>query len=222
MRRRRFIALLVAACTVVVAGCGSSSSSSPVASEVSYLASDSPLVMSVATDPNGSAIHGVNALLGQFPFASLGIGALKQKLQQSGINYDGDVKPLFGNPVVISLSTVGVPSASSLTHPAGSDALFVWQTKDGDKLGSLLKRVAPGLQQTGSHDGATLYSGGTSGAFAIDGSTLVFGASAGSVNAALDRHKNGGGMTEAQYKAACPGSARSTATPRRSPRALPD
>ncbi len=141
--RRRFIALLVAACTVVVAGCGSSSSSSPVASEMSYLAADSPLVMSIATDPNGSAIHGVNALLGQFPFASLGIGALKQKLQQGGINYDGDVKPLFGNPVVISLSTIGVPSASTLTHPASSDALIVWQTKDGDKLKSLLGQGHP-------------------------------------------------------------------------------
>ena len=103
----------------------------------------------VATDPNGSAIHGVNALLGQFPFASLGIGALKQKLQQSGINYDGDVKPLFGNPIVISLSSIGVPSTSTLTHPASSDALIVWQTKDGDKLKSLLKQVAPGLHQTG-------------------------------------------------------------------------
>jgi hypothetical protein len=202
MRRRRLIALLVAACTVVVAGCGSSSSSSPVASEMSYLSAGSPLVMSIATDPNGSAIHGVNALLGQFPFASLGIGALKQKLQQSGINYDGDVKPLFGNPVLISLSTIGVPSASTLTHPAGSDALIVWQTKDGGKLKSLLKHAAPGMQQTRTHDGATLYNDGTSGAFAIDGSTLVFGASAGSVNAALHRHENGGGMTEAEYKAA--------------------
>ena len=82
-----------------------------MATEVSYLPAGSPLVLSIATDPNGSAIHGVNALLGQFPFASLGIGALKQKLQQSGINYDGDVKPLFGNPVLISLSTIGVPSA---------------------------------------------------------------------------------------------------------------
>ena len=205
MRRRRLIALLVAACTVVVAGCGSSSSSSPVATEVSYLPAGSPLVLSIATDPNGSAIHGVNALLGQFPFASLGIGALKQKLQQSGINYDGDVKPLFGNPVLISLSTIGVPSASTLSHPASSDALIVWQTKDGDKLKSLLGRVAPGLHQSGQHDGATLYNGRTSGAFAIDGSTLVFAASAGSVNAALDRHKNGGGMTEAQYKAATAG-----------------
>ena len=205
MRRRRLIALLAAACIVVVAGCGSSSSSNPIASELSYLPAGSPFVMSVATDPNGAAIHGVNALLGQFPFASLGIGALKQKLQQSGINYDGDVRPLFGNPVVLALSSVAVPSTSTLTNPASSNALVVWETKDGDKLKSLLKRVAPGLHQSGEHDGATIYGDGSNGAFAIDGSTLVFGASAASVNAALDRHKNGGGMTEAQYKAATAG-----------------
>jgi hypothetical protein len=202
MRSRRLIALLVAACTVVVAGCGSSSSSSPVATEVSYLPASSPLVVSIATDPNGSAIHGVSALLGQFPFASLGIGALKQKLQQNGVNYDGDVKPLFGNPVFIALAGIGVPSTSTLTHPASTNALIVWKTKDKDKLKSLLQRAAPGLHRSGHHDGAAIYNDGTSGAFAIDGSTLVFGASAAAVNAALDRHKKGRGMTEAQYKTA--------------------
>lgn len=202
MRRLCLISLLAAAC--LVAGCGSSSSSSsnPVATEMSYLPAGSPLVMTVATDPNGAAIQGVNALIGQFPFASLGIGALKQKLQQNGINYDGDVKPLFGNPVALALSTAGLTSASGLTSPAASNVLIVWVTKDGDKLKSLLERVAPGLHRTGKHDGASIYSDGSSGAVAIDGATLIFGASVDSVKAALDRHKNRGGMTEAQYKSA--------------------
>ena len=45
------------------------------------------------------AIKGVNAFAGRFPFASLGEAALKSKLQQSGVNYDGDIRPLLGNPV---------------------------------------------------------------------------------------------------------------------------
>jgi hypothetical protein len=196
MRRRSLIVLLFAA--VFVAGCGSSSSSSsPVATEMSYLPAGSPLVLTVQTDPNGAAIHGVNGLLGQFPFASLGIGALKQRLQQSGINYDGDLKPLFGNPVAVALSPTSLTSAANLTSVSRSTALVVWMTKDGDKLKSLLTKT--GLKPAGDHQGATLYTSGSD-TFAVDGSTLIVGGSGGSVTAAIDRHKNGGGMTEAQYK----------------------
>ncbi len=201
MRRRSLIALLCAA--GFIAGCGSSSSSSnPVATEMSYLPAGSPLVMTIATDPNGAAIHGVNGLLGQFPFASLGIGALKQKLQQSGINYDGDLKPLFGNPIALAVSPASLTNPGSLTSVSRSSALVVWITKDGDKLKSLLTKADSSIKPAGSHNGASLYIDGSGDAFAIDGSTLVFGASAGSVNAALDRHKNGGGMTDAQFKSA--------------------
>jgi hypothetical protein len=201
MRRRSLIALLCAA--GLIAGCGSSSSSSsPLGTELSYFPAGSPVVITIATDPNGAAIQGVNSLLGQFPFASLGIGALKQKLQQSGVNYDGDLKPLFGNPVAVAISPTSLTNPGNLTSVSRSSALVVWVTKDGDKLKSLLPKADSSVKSAGEHNGASLYVDASGDAFAIDGSTLVAGASAGSVNAALDRHKSGGGMTEAEFKSA--------------------
>lgn len=212
MRRRGLIVLLFAASFVVGCGSSSSSSSNPVATEMSYLPAGSPVVVTVATDPNGAAIHGVNGLLGQFSFASIGIGALKQRLQTSGINYDVDLKPLFGNPVALSVSppsltsvsaaASGGASASSLASSSGENVLIVWVTKDGEKLKSLLAKAEPSARRIGEHDGASVYDDGSTGALAIDGSTLIFAGSVPAVQAALDRHKNGGGMTEAQFKGA--------------------
>ena len=71
--RRRIILIVLAA--VALAGCGSSSSSSPAnpaAAELSYFPSGSPFVITIATDPAGAPIQGVQALLGRFPFAALG------------------------------------------------------------------------------------------------------------------------------------------------------
>ena len=105
---RRVISLLL---TVFAGGglaaCGSSSSgsSSPVASELSYLPSGSPFVMTVVTDPNSPAVTNAQALVRRFPVANLGESALFSKLQQQGINYDADIRPLFGNPIAFSLAS---------------------------------------------------------------------------------------------------------------------
>ena len=197
--RRCLILFAAAAC--LVAGCGSSSSSSsnPLTTELSYLPSGSPLILTVATDPNGGAIKGVNALIGRFPLASIGVGALKSKLQQSGVNYDGDVRPLLGNPVALAVT------GSSVSTHLTTNALVVWVTKDADKLKSLVKKAVPGLHQTGTHDGATLYRGNGSAALAIDGATAVIGSSPAVINAALDRHAHGGGVTSSQYSHALAG-----------------
>jgi Protein of unknown function (DUF3352) len=197
--RRCVIPLALAA--VAVAGCGSSSSKSsgPLPTELSYLPSNTPLVMTIETDPNGSAIKGVNALAAKFPLASLGEAALKSKLQQSGVNYDADLRPLFGNPIAFAATS------ATLSGPTSTNAfVFVWLTKDENKLKSLLKRI-PGLKTAGSHDGVTLYTSGGSTTVAVDGATLVLAPTAAQLNAALDRHANGGGISSSAYSQAFSG-----------------
>jgi hypothetical protein len=156
-------------------------------------------VLTVATDPNSSAIKGVQALIGRFPLASLGVGALKSKLQQSGVNYDGDVRPLFGNPIAFGLT---LPQLSSRIT---TDALVVWMSKDSSKLKALVKKAVPGIKTIGSHDGATLYAAGAGGSLAIDGATAIIGSSRTIVTAALDRHSHGGGVTAGEYSRALAG-----------------
>jgi Protein of unknown function (DUF3352) len=192
MRRVLFLALL---CALAVAGCGSSKSASapnPVNTELSYFPANSPFVMSIVTDPNSAAVTGAHDLINNFPIASFGESALMQKLNQEGINYENDIRPLFGNPVMFGLTNLGISTSSS------SGFLAVWVTKDAGKLTSLLKKVG-GFHTAGSHDGATLYQAGGSTTFAVDGATLVVGLSPAEVDGALDRHAHGGGVTTSQY-----------------------
>ena len=162
--------ILVVLGAIVLAGCGSSSSgsSSPLNAELSYLPSGSPFVLTLETDPGGAAIKGVNALAGRFSFASLGVAALKQKLQQSGINYDADLHPLFGNPVALAVTGPKVSGVS------GTDALVVWVTKDAGKLKSLVTKTVPGRASDRDARWRHAVSGqAASGAFALDGATLI-------------------------------------------------
>jgi hypothetical protein len=194
MRIRPVVLAVFAA--AVLAGCGSSSSapkpSDARSTELSYFPAGSPLVMSVATDPNAASIKHAQALETRFPLAAFGQAALTSKLQQLGINYNADIRPLFGNPI-----TIGAAGAT-LSGGASSQFLLVWVTKDATKLSALLKKL-PGLHRSGSHAGATLYTAGRATALAVSGPTLVFGPSAAVVSSALDRRAQRGGITSAGY-----------------------
>jgi hypothetical protein len=191
--------LVAVALAVAVAGCGSSSSksSSPLSTELSYLPSGSPLVLTVETDPGGAAIKGANQLAAKFPLASLGEATLKSKLQQSGVNYDGDIKPLLGNPIAFAATS------ATLSGPTQNDFVFVWMTKDEGKLKSLIKKL-PGVKSTASHDGATLYTSGST-TVAVDGATILLASTRAQVEAALDRHAHSGGITSSAYPQALSG-----------------
>ncbi len=178
--------VLAVVLALVLAGCGSSSSSNPVASSLSYFPKNSLFVMSLQTDPGSPAIKDMQALLRRFPAVTFGEAALTSKLQQVGLNYDTDIRPLFGNPVVIGITS---PTSAG----ARSRFLVVWVTKDAGTLNGLLKKLHLPAGQT--IDGAKVYSVSTA-SLAVDGATLVLGASPDAVTAALGRHAHGGGLTE--------------------------
>jgi hypothetical protein len=197
MLRKIVLGLVVAA---AIAGCGSSSGSgsgsapSPVATELSYFPTNAPFILSFATNPRSSALQSAeNSLLSRFPEATLGIDALEQKLQSIGLNYDTDIKPLFGNPIMLGASSGTSLSASS----AGSDYLFAWVASSASGLKSLISKLLHGSASVGTRDGASLYQlGGVS--LAVDGATALIG-SADAVTAALTRHAQKAGFTAAEY-----------------------
>jgi hypothetical protein len=184
MQRLLALAACLAAVAALIAGCGSSSSSgsaSPVSTELSYFPAGSPLVVSVATDPKSAAVKNAEALVAKFPLAALGETAVMSKIQQLGVDYQSDLKPLFGNPIMVGATSSLLNSAS-----ASASYLFVWVAKDAGKLKALIAKLG-GAHTIGSHAGATLYqAGGTT--LALDGATAVLGPSVASVDSALDRH----------------------------------
>jgi hypothetical protein len=198
---RRLLGVLVFA-ALVVAGCGSSSSAPSASSvrntELSYFPAGSPFVMSVVTDPNSSAVKGSQALTGSFPLATFGRSAVIAKLRQVGIDYQNDIQPLFGNPIVIGATGQSLSGASSTAF------LAVWVTKDASKIKALVKKI-PGVHTAGSRDGATLYQAGGATTLALDGATAVLAPSESAVASALDRHAHGGGIASGEFARAFAG-----------------
>ncbi|MDQ6607591.1 MAG: hypothetical protein M3Z06_13725 [Actinomycetota bacterium] len=184
--------------TLALAGCGSSSQKSPAtggaarSTELSYFGSGSPFVMSLSTSPGATSVKTGLSLVNTFPGAAFGEQAIISKLQQVGIDYQTDIKPLFGNPIMFGAAS------STLSGSARNNVMVVWVTKDATKLAALIKKI-PGLSPGGTHDGATLYGLGSTAALAVAGATLVIGSSGPNVNAALDRHASGSGFSSAEY-----------------------
>jgi hypothetical protein len=196
--RRALLGVMAAA--LMLAGCGSSSSgapSNPLASTLSYFPSGSPLVVAVNTGKGSEAPVALENLEQKLPQIGFVEAALMAKLKQLGINYQTDIHPLFGNPIVFG------DDSTSFTD-LGQHALVVWVTRDAGKLNFLLHKIH-GLHKVGSHDGSTIYAGGPSGAVAVDGPTVVFTRTEAELVAALDRHQHNGGITSAQYASATAG-----------------
>jgi hypothetical protein len=193
MRRTFFGALIAVVVTVALAACGSSSSpaANPVTTELSYFPSNSPFILSVQTDPQSAAVKGGQGLAARFPLARFGETALMSKLDQLGLDYQTDIRPLFGNPVMIGAN------GATLTGTQSNNYLIVWVTKDSSKLADLIKKAFPTAQST-SHAGAKVYSNGGPAAAVAD-ATLVFGPSTAAVDQALDRHAQNAGFTQSNY-----------------------
>jgi hypothetical protein len=183
-----------------LAGCGSSSAGSggsgtPLVQALSYFPTDSPFVITASTNPRSDAIKRLRT---QNPSYALAATALFAELSKLGIDYNKDVRPLFGNPVV-----AGVVSSAGFTGSGSSaDFLAVWVTKSASKLSGLIGKLH--LTRSGTHDGATLYSAGQAGR-AVSGPTVFIARSPAVLDAALDRHAHHQGFDAASYAKATAG-----------------
>jgi hypothetical protein len=165
----------------------------PRRAALSYIPANSPFVLTAATTSN----PGGQALVNRLPDLALAETALFARLRQLGIDYNADVRPLFGNPIVGGLVLHGA-------NGARNQFVAAWVTKDQSKLEALLKKLEPGLQKLGTRDGATVYSLGEL-ALATDDATVVFASTQPELNAALDRQAHGGGITPNDYSKAFTG-----------------
>lgn len=197
MRRLVLAAAAVAAVALGLAACGSSGSSgdgaTPLASALSFVPKTSPMVMTVQTAPNSSASRQAQALEHANPSFGLLMTAAFSQLAKLGIDYNRDIRPLFGNPIVVGAGPTTISGDSS-------PVVFAWVTKDASALNRLIKKL-PGLSRVGRRDGATIYSTGAAGgtALAVSGATVILSSSQQPLQAALDRHAAKRGITSAEY-----------------------
>jgi hypothetical protein len=123
----------------------------------------------------------VQALLKKFPFGGQLQNSLRQQLEQgTNVDFNDDVRPVLGNPLV-----VGGTSAASITGNSG-DTAFVgaMRAKDEDALGDLIDKTKP--NKTGEESGATVYEEGDT-IFAVKDDTVIFASDRQQLTQALER-----------------------------------
>jgi hypothetical protein len=199
MRPLRLLAALTAlfACiaAVAVAGCGNdSSSSSGLGTVLSYVPKQTPFAVAIDTDLGDEQYKSLDAILNRFPGADTIKALLKAQLSmgQEGVDFDKDIKPLLGNPAVISATDV----TSFLSDAADSGFVAALQVKDKGALDSLVEKT--GAKKQGEVAGATVYQDQDT-SFAVKDDVVVLAGSRELLDAALKRADAGDGMSEEDF-----------------------
>ena len=180
--------------TVAVAACASSSAGSappsPRLRALSYFPAASPFVMTLDTAPGSASSRQLKALERANPSDAMGLTLLYGRLGQLGIDYNRDVRPLFGNPVALGLSS-----------PAGSagSLLVAWVTRSATALHRIIATLHS-LHPAGQAGGARLYASAHT-AVAVDGATLIVGRTPAMLRAALTRSAEHQGINAGDYAA---------------------
>jgi hypothetical protein len=183
MRRLVSIVAVLAAAALIATGCSSDDSSgSALESTLDYVPRDSPFVVAIDTDLDDHQYRSLDAIIGKFPFGDQLEGLLKEQIEQGdeGVSFDEDVKPVLGNPFVVSAGDVSTFLGSS----DDDDFVAAIEVDDRDALDHLIDRTSPHKQ--GEVAGATVYDDdGTW--FAVDDDVVVLGGSRDLLEAALKR-----------------------------------
>ena len=150
MRRR----LVLLALALVVVGCsGDEDRSGPLESSLAYMPKDSPAVIALDTDLDGAQYDSLQEILNRFPGGLNLEGLLADQLEggTEGVDFERDVRPLLGNPFVVSATDV----RTFVGESEDDDFVAALQVEDRDALDALIEKT--GAQERGEAGGATLY-----------------------------------------------------------------
>jgi hypothetical protein len=195
--RRPLATALCLLSVAAAAGCGSSGSSSgakdPFDNALGYMPKSAPIVVAIDTDLNGSQWKSLSANVKKFAFAGQVESSLKSQINQSGLDFDKDIKPLLGNEFVISAPTV------QATIGDNSQVVGALQVGDKGKLSDLLSNDKD-VTKDGTSGGATLYKGKSGDTeIAQDGDVFVVASTKQQVVAAIEQRGRDDRLTEDQF-----------------------
>src|SRR3954452_11728981 len=110
MRARLAAALALAAVVAVVLalalhGGGTPAPTGALDDALGYFPSDAPLVAVVDTNLRGRQARAAGRLLGRLPGSSAIVAGLTSRLQFPGVQFDRDIRPLLGHPLVVGLES---------------------------------------------------------------------------------------------------------------------
>jgi Protein of unknown function (DUF3352) len=174
------LALIACLAPAALAGCGGDDEQSrPLDAPLSHLPEDAPLAVALDTDLEGEQYKALDSILGKFPREP---NSVKEFLSgefgggESKIDFESDIEPILGNPMVI-----GVTDASAVTGSSRAEHLVIaLQASDEEALHDLVEKAGP--KETGEVAGATKYED-----VAVEDDLLVIASSEEELDRALER-----------------------------------
>jgi hypothetical protein len=183
MRRLALIAAILV-CTALAAGCdGDESSGGALESSLAYVPPNTPFAVAFDTDVEDDQYRALDDILGRFPSGDNIGRMLQEEIERSaeGVSYEDDVRPLLGNPFVVSATD---PASFVSDSEEEEDFVAAIQVADTDALDGLIEKT--GAREDGEVSGATVYQDdGT--VFAVEDDMVVLGASRELLETSLER-----------------------------------
>src|SRR5918992_3461444 len=170
-------------CAVLAAGCnGDESSGGALEASLAYVPPNTPFAVAIETDVEGDQYQSLDEVLGRFPSGDALGQMLQDQIEQGadGVSYEDDIRPLLGNPFVVSATD----PASFVSGSGDTDFVAAFQVEDTDALDGLVDKTNPDEQ--GEVAGATVYEDdGTF--FAVEDDMVVLAGSQDVLESALER-----------------------------------
>ena len=170
-------------CAILAAGCnGDESSGGALESSLAYVPPNTPFAVAIDTDVEGEQYQSLEDILGRFPSGDALGRMLQDQIEEGadGVSYEEDVRPLLGNPFVVSATD----PASFIDDSEDDDFVAAIQVADTDALDALIEKTE--AREDGEVAGATVYEDeGT--VFAVEDEMVVFGGSRELLEGALER-----------------------------------
>ncbi len=183
---RLVIWLSILMTVLVIAGCGGDSGGegedSPLGNALGYVPKDTPFVVSITTDVEGSQVKGLQAIGERFSFADQLVSSLEDSLSEGDLDYEKDLKPVLGNEFVVAATDV----ASFTGEGDSDDFVGAIEAKDEKALDALIEKSEG--KKSGEKDGATIYEDDDGGASAVEDGTLIVAGDRKLLDEALARH----------------------------------
>ena len=135
---------------IALAGCGGGDeeAASPLDEALGHLPEDAGFAFIASTDLDD--YEDVRKLVEKFPFGGRFQEGLEQGIEEEGVDFDSDIKPLLGNEVVVGTAD----NASFTAEDTDTPYVMAGETEDEGKLRDLVEK---GGSETGSSEGYDLY-----------------------------------------------------------------
>ena len=142
---------LVATFAIAFAGCGGDDeAASPLDEALGYLSEDAGFAFVAST--NLEDYEDLRQILDKFPFAGRAEDLLEQSISQAGFDFEEDVEPLLGSPLVIGTDE----NASFIDSESDTPFVMAIETEDAGKLEDLMTEDA---RDAGESEGYDIYQG---------------------------------------------------------------